>query len=103
MSKRQINLRVTFTAIIEDDGAYIPADEVFAENTVALTTPVLDPKFVIFPKVLEGVTDSVISELREKYSLYLQKKADEKKRQEEEKRFLWNQSRLAETEESATS
>lgn len=101
MAKRQINLRVSFTAIIEDDGAYIPSDEVFAENTVELTTPVLDAKFVVFPKLLEGVTDAVITELREKYSLYLQKKAEEKKRLEEEKRFLWNQARLEEPEEAA--
>lgn len=99
--KRQINLRVTFTAIIEDDGAFIPSDEVFAENTIELKTPVLDAKFVVFPKLLEGVTDSVITELREKYGMYLQKKAEEKKRTEEESRFLWNQARIDEPEKTA--
>lgn len=98
MAKKQIILQVNFTAIIEDDDVHVPASEVFSQSTVSLTMPVLDPKFVVFPKLLEGVTDSVVTELRMKYSSYLQKKDLERKKVEEEKRFLWNQPDLDESE-----
>lgn len=96
MTKRQIVLQVNFTALIEDDDIHIPPSEVFSANTVTLTMPVLDPKFVIFPKLLEGVTDSVVTELRAKYSQYLHKKEMERKKEEEEKKFMWNQPPLEE-------
>lgn len=76
-------------------------NEVFAENTVSMSTPVLDPKFMVFPKVLEGVTESVITELRQRMAEYMAKEADKKKRQEEEKKFLWNQSHISELPEAA--
>lgn len=87
MAKKKIELKVNFEAIIVNnvtDGDYIPSDEVFAEESITLTMPVLDTKYVVLPKVLEGVTDRVIAELNGKYSEFLQKKAAEEKRRREE-------------------
>lgn len=78
---RKIILEVTFRAESQSD-EYIPADTM-AEETVMLTIPNLESKYVIFPKVLEGVTIGVIRSHLAKVGAYLNKiEADERRRRE---------------------
>lgn len=79
--KRQIVLEVTFKAIALSD-EYIP-ESTMAEETVTLVMPNLDNKFVVFPKVLEGVTIGVIRNHQENVRSFLSKKAEEERRRRE--------------------
>lgn len=84
---RKIVLEVTFRAVSESD-EYIPSDTM-AEETVMLTIPNLESKYVVFPKVLEGVTIGVIRSHLAKVSAYLNKKdAEERRRREFEQMQL---------------
>lgn len=79
MSKKSIELRVTFEAVYKSSDEYIPADEVTATQEVVLQIPGMESKFVVLPKVLEGVTDRVITELNAMVADYYRKQAEEKK------------------------
>lgn len=78
--KRSIRLDVHFVATISDPGNPIPHEFNEANETISIEIPVLDPKFVVFPKMLEGVTDRVISQLHEKVAAWHAKKAKEEER-----------------------
>lgn len=94
MVKKQIELSVKFEAFIRSDDEHVPMSEVFAENAITLIIPVMDTKYTVFPKVLEGVTERVIDELNAQYVEWLRQKLEEKKRNEEEQSFLWNQNKV---------
>lgn len=84
MAKGKIILSIEFVALFQKDDEYIPQDEVTATERVSLVIPGMDSKFVVLPKVLEGVTDKVITQLNSMVSDYYRKKAEEAKRQAEE-------------------
>lgn len=73
--KRKIRLIVTFQAIYQGPEV-IPFE--FAETTeeIELVIPGLDTKFVVLPKVLEGVTDRVISNHNEQIATYFAKQRE---------------------------
>ena len=79
MSKKSIELRVTFEAVYKSSDEYIPADEVTSVEEMTLTIPHIDSKFVVLPKVLEGITDRAITALGAMVSEYYRKQAEEKK------------------------
>ena len=91
MTKRQIELTVRFEAIIRGGEEHVPMTEVCAENSITLMMPIMDTKYAVFPKVLEGVTERVIDELNSQYAAWLQKKREEEKRKKEEAGYMWNQ------------
>jgi hypothetical protein len=84
MGKRKVELHVTFEAVYKVDGEYIPEGEVTALEEMTLVIPNMDTKFVVLPKVLEGVTDRVMAQLDTMVADYYRKQAEEKKRQEAE-------------------
>lgn len=84
MSKGKIILNIEFVAMFQKSDEYIPEDEVTATEQVSLVIPGMDSKFVVLPKVLEGVTDKVITQLNSMVGEYYRKKAEEEKRQAEE-------------------
>lgn len=57
---RKIRLKVSFEASYEGD-ELIPWSESTVTEEVELVMPGMDTKYVVLPKVLEGVTDRVIS------------------------------------------
>ncbi len=77
---RTIRLDVQFVATIHDTAEAIPVEFREATDAVTIVVPVLDPKYVVFPKMLEGVTDRVISQLHEKVAAYYAKKRQEEQR-----------------------
>ena len=79
MSKT-IRLDVQFTATISDTDEHIPHEYSEATEVVTLVFPKLDAKYVVFPKVLEGMTDRIIGQLQEKMAAYYAKKAKEEER-----------------------
>lgn len=86
--RRHIALSITIQAQIVGGDEYIP-DSTAAHEDVVITLPVVDSKFFVFPKVIEGVTQSVVSQLRDNVSAYFDKKrADEKRRKEFEQMKL---------------
>lgn len=84
MSNKQIELTVTFQATYRDHEDPVPASEVTAVNNVQLLIPFLDSKFVVFPKMLEGVTDRVITELGALVAEYYRRKTEQEKAEQEE-------------------
>lgn len=84
MSKKQIRLHVEFTATYFDPDNPIPYDESEATLATDLAIPVIDPKFIVFPKVLEGITDQVVTELKAKVADFHRKQFEEEKRRKEE-------------------
>jgi predicted RNase H-like nuclease (RuvC/YqgF family) len=95
MAKKQIELNVKFEAVIRSEDEHVPVTEVFAENGITLLMPVMDTKYAVFPKILEGVTERVIDELNAQYGAWLQKKHEEEKRKKEEASYMWNQLPIA--------
>lgn len=88
MAKHTV-LTIQFRAQTIDSENPIPA-ETAAEERVSLTIPSMESKYVVLPKVLEGVTDRVMTEHRNKVSAYLNKKAaEEARRREWRKAGLW--------------
>jgi len=87
MAKQQIALVVTFQAAYMGDDRDMP-DDTTVEETVSLIIPQMDEKFVVFPKVLEGVTDQVIKIHRAKVNDYLAKKATEERARKERMKML---------------
>lgn len=86
-----IHLIVSFHVQTISDDTYIPPECNITEE-VALTFPTMESKFVVFPKLVEGATERVISQHAEKVASYLYKQADEKRKAEERKQLdLWNQ------------
>lgn len=79
--KRQIVLEVTIRAISTSE-EYIPQSTA-AEEVVMLTIPNMEYKFVVFPKVLEGLTISVIKAHQDNVRSYLSEKADEERKRNE--------------------
>lgn len=79
MSKT-IRLDVQFTATISDTDEHIPLEFNHANEVVTVVLPMLDAEYVVFPKMLEGVTDRVISQLHTKLSAWYTKKAKEEER-----------------------
>lgn len=80
--RRHIALSVTFRATVIGGDEYIP-DSTAAEESVVLTLPMIDPKFAVFPKVLEGVTLGVMESLKDNVRSYLDKREAEEKRRKE--------------------
>lgn len=79
MSKRQIKLTVTFKAeYVSDEVDVEMAEASEVQETTTLTIPQLDDKYVVFPKVLEGVTTQVI----EAHNRRVNKVLDDRIRQE---------------------
>lgn len=91
MSKRQIALTVMFTAqyVGEDEELLEVAEQLDAEETVALVIPELDDKYVVLPKVLEGVTCSVIAAHQRNINKYYIDKAAKEKEEAERKKMLF--------------
>lgn len=85
MAKGKIVLTIDFQAVFQRDDEYIPESEVTALEQVSLVIPGMDSKFVVLPKVLEGVTDKVITQLNAMVADYYRKKAEQEKREAEEK------------------
>lgn len=84
MAKGKIVLNIEFVAVFQKDDEFIPVDEVTATEQVSLVIPGMDSKFVVLPKVLEGVTDKVITQLNGMVGEWYRKKAEEEKRRKEE-------------------
>lgn len=80
--RRHIALSVTFQATVIGGDEYIP-DSTAAEESVVITLPMIDPKFAVFPKILEGVTLSVMETLKDNVRSYLSKREAEEKRRKE--------------------
>ena len=76
MSKRKIKLVVTFKAVYQGD-EYVPFEYAETKEEMELVIPGLDPKFVVLPKILEGITDKVISAHNEQIAIYFNKKMAE--------------------------
>lgn len=91
MSGKTIELTVNFTARIRSQDEHVPTSEVYGQESITITMPILDTRYTVFPKVLEGVTNRVIAELNARYSEWLHVQQQEAERQAEEKEFLWNQ------------
>lgn len=91
MSKRQIALTVTFMAqyVGEDEELVEVAEKLQAEETVALVIPELDSKYVVLPKVLEGVTCNVIAAHQRNINKYYIDKATKEKEARERERMLF--------------
>lgn len=91
MGKQQIALVVTFTAqyMGEDEELLDVADSLVAEETVSLIIPQMEDKFVVLPKVLEGVTSAVISEHQKKIGDFRTKKREEEKKRQERESMLF--------------
>lgn len=85
MAKGKIVLNIEFVAVFQKDDEFIPTDEVTATEQVSLVIPGMDSKFVVLPKVLEGVTDKVITQLNAMVADYYRKKAEQEKREADEK------------------
>lgn len=75
---RKIRLAIRFEATYEGD-EMIPWAESHVEEEMVLVIPGMDNKFVVLPKVLEGITDRVISEHNSRVSAYLRQKVEEEK------------------------
>lgn len=75
MSKT-IRLDVQFTATISDTDEPIPHEYSEAAEVVTLVFPKLEAKYVVFPKVLEGMTDRIIGQLQEKMAAYYAKEEE---------------------------
>lgn len=87
MARQQIALVVTFQAAYVGDDHDVP-DETTVEETMSLIIPQMEEKFVVLPKVLEGVTDRVIKAHRARMDEYRSKKAaEERARKERAKMF----------------
>lgn len=98
--KRKTRLIVTFQAIYQG-----PEDIQFeyAETTeqLELVIPGLDTKFVVLPKVLEGITDRVISTHNDQISAWLARQIEVNRSNGQ--LALWNGFRATEPEEPAAS
>lgn len=85
MSKRRIELTVRFVACYVGDDAELEAETV-VEETTSLVIPQLDDKFVVFPKVLEGITAQVIEAHNKKvFDVPIERDRKEKEEREREK------------------
>lgn len=73
---RKIKLVVTFKAVYQGD-EYVPYEYAETKEEMELVIPGLDPKFVVLPKILEGITDKVISAHNEQIAIYFNKKMAE--------------------------
>lgn len=85
--KRKIRLIVTFQAIYQGPDI-IPNEYAVTTEEIELVIPGLDTKFVVLPKVLEGVTDKVISTHNEQISIYFAKQIEINRR--DGQLSLWN-------------
>lgn len=86
---RHIALTIQFSAQTIDSEEYMPL-ETEAEEVLTLTIPWINEKYIIFPKVIEGVCGRVISAHQTKVRTHLDKKAEEeRKRREWEQSGLW--------------
>lgn len=92
MGKQQIALVVTFTAqyMGEDEELLEVADSLVAEETVSLIIPQMEDKFVVLPKVLEGVTSAVISEHQGKIGKFRAAKLEEERKKRERESMLFD-------------
>lgn len=81
----QTILSITIHATYKGE-EYVPGTCDVSE-TVTLEIPVMDPKYVVLPKVLEGATTSVIEKHKSNVSTHLAKQ----RKEEEERRnmHLW--------------
>lgn len=84
MSKKRIELSVIFVATYIDPDNDIPADQSAASEEMQLTLPNLDSKFVVLPKVLEGITERVIKEMDGKVMDFYRQKAEKEKQRKQE-------------------
>jgi hypothetical protein len=82
MGKPKIELTVTIIARYVGDEV-MPASTI-VEETVSLIIPRMDDKFVVFPKVLEGATLSVIEEHSKRVQDW-EAEQDKQKRQAQER------------------
>lgn len=91
MSKRQIALTVTFVAryVGEDEELQEVTEELDAEESIALVIPELDPKNVVLPKVLEGVTIAVIEAHQRNINKFYREKAERERAAREREKMLF--------------
>ena len=91
MAKRQMRLTVTFRVEYEGDDKemLLESDTMIAEETAALVIPQMEDKFVVLPKVLEGVTSSVIAKHNGLIREFYDRKNAREKEEAEKKRMLF--------------
>jgi hypothetical protein len=87
MDKRRIALLVTFVASYVGDDQELE-ELTTVEETASLVIPQLDDKFVVFPKVLEGVTAQVIAAHNSKVYGILEERARKEKEERERAKML---------------
>lgn len=89
---RHIQLTVTLHCMTtDDDGIPLPVDTEVSDQ-VAVSFPSMDAKNVVFPKLVEGATESVMMRHQSQVSDYLRQKAEaDRERQERRKLDLWNE------------
>lgn len=89
--KRKIRLIVTFQAIYQGPD-HIPFEHAETTEQVDLVIPGMDTKFVVLPKVLEGVTDRVISNHNEQISIYFARQRELER--DKGQLALWNNGKV---------
>lgn len=74
MAKQQISLNITFQASYLGDDPDVP-DSTTVEENLTLIIPAIEEKYVVLPKVLEGITTQVIEVHRKRVMAYRDQKS----------------------------